>query len=85
MRIKEYIIQLEDLIAELKTYDQELSIEMRVTAPHSCCNCCCSGDSYCYAQGEEYDFSSLSVSKEHVYDKKLKKQVLSKLWIVGDC
>jgi hypothetical protein len=85
LNVKEYIARLEELIVELKTYDQKLPIEMRVTAPHRCCSCCSSGDSYCYAQGEEYEFSSLSVSKEHVYDKKLKKQVLKKLWIMGDC
>lgn len=82
MKIKEYIINLEKLISELKEYDQELPIEMKVTPPHYCCGG--SGDNYCYADGDDYDFTSLSVNEEKVYNKKSKKQELKKIWIRGD-
>jgi hypothetical protein len=84
MKVKEYIEYINELSKELKEYDGELPIEMIVTAPHSCCSCCGSGDSYCYSEGTEYAFTSLIINEEKVYDKKLKKQVLKKLWVRGE-
>jgi len=83
MRIKEYITNLEKLIDELKEYDPETPCEMVVTPPHICCNSGFSDDR-CYADGDDYEFTSLYVRKENVYDKKTKKRTLKKVWICGE-
>lgn len=85
MTVNEYIIQLEELIAELKTHDQSLPIEMRVTMPHRCCGRSRNDDDRCYCDGDEFEFSQLTINKETEYDNKSKKRVLKKLWVRGEC
>jgi hypothetical protein len=80
MTIKEYITDLERIISELKEYDQELPCEMIVTSPHVCC---ANNEEPCYVDGEDFEFTSLLVSKEHTYNKKTKKHELKKIWIRG--
>jgi hypothetical protein len=83
MNVKQKIFELENLISELKKYDENLPIEMMVEVPHSCCSNSQFEDSRCYCSGENYIFETLRICREEEFSKKDNCMVPKKLWLKG--